>query len=109
VLLPVSSSHISDDRAALAKECMNGVVMNDWCTALPGHGPAAQSLADSIATWKGIQLGAKIGIGVGVATVVTGVIVRYRDGADSGPARPTVVIQQDGGRLQLGLGWALRF
>jgi hypothetical protein len=112
ILVPVSSSHINDDRTALQKECMT-LVVNDSCMALPGHGPAAQSLADSIATWKAIQTGAKVGIGVGAAAIVVGLIVRYRDGADAAAAttaaRPALVFDQKDGQLRPGLAWSFRF
>jgi hypothetical protein len=108
VLIPVSSSQIAADRSDLMKECASPV-MNDSCTALLGHGPAAQSLADSIATWKAISTGAKIGLGVGLVTVAGGLLLRYRDGANAAVARPALVLDQEGGRLLVGLAWASRF
>jgi hypothetical protein len=108
VMIPVSSGRIDNDRAELAKHCMT-LLLNDSCTAKAGEQPAAQSLSDSIATWKAVELGAKIGVGVGLATVVLGIIVRYRDGAEAAPPQATLLLDQQDGRLRLGLAWALRF
>jgi hypothetical protein len=109
ILLPVTSARLESDRSALMKECATPVV-NDQCIAMTDHGPAAQSLADSIASWKAIRIGAMVGIGVGVATVATGLILRYHDGADAAAvARPALVFDHKGGRPRLGLAWTLRF
>jgi hypothetical protein len=108
ILLPVSSSQIESDRANLAKYCAT-TPKDDTCTATAGHGPDAQSLADSIATWKVIQTGAKIGIGVGLVAVAGGLLLRWHDGAEPAPARPALVFDAQSGRLQLGLGWARSF
>jgi len=108
ILLPVSSSQIESDRATLARYC-SMPPQNDTCTANIGDGPMAQSAADSIATWKAIQTGAKIGIGVGVVAVAGGLLLRWRDGAEPARARPALVFDAQSGRLQLGLAWARSF
>jgi len=108
ILLPVSSSQIDSNRNALAKEC-GTPLMNDTCMAMIGHGPAAQSDADAIATWKAIRTGAFVGVGVGLAAVAGGLLLRWHDGAETTGARPALVLDHGGGRLQVGLMWALRF
>jgi uncharacterized membrane protein len=108
ILLPVSSSQIDSDRNALPDKCYT-VVVNDACLANPGQGAAVQSLVDSIATWKAIRTGAYVGLGVGAAAVVGGIILRVHDGAVARTARATLVIDREGGPLQLGLAWTLRF
>ncbi|HEY7371510.1 MAG TPA: hypothetical protein VIF57_04975, partial [Polyangia bacterium] len=105
ILLPVSSSHIQSDRDALPDLCYSPVV-NDACLANPDKGSAAQSLVDSIATWKAIRTGAFVGLGVGLAALAGGIILRVHDGV---AARPTLVLDRQGGRLQMGLAWTLRF
>ncbi len=107
-LLPISGNQIDSDRSALAAECVDRVV-NDACTAKPGHGQAAQDLVDSIATWKGIRTGATVGIGVGLVAVGAGLILRYRDGANAAAAAPTLVFVQESGGLRLGVAWTGRF
>jgi hypothetical protein len=110
VLLPISSGRIESDRRELATHCVDMMIMNDTCTAMLGQGPAAQSLSDSIATWKAIRIGAMVGIGVGLATVGSGLLLRYRDGASATPAaRPSLVLDHERGRVQLGLAWTFRF
>jgi hypothetical protein len=108
-LLPISSGRIDDDRKALANECVDPVV-NDTCMAISGHREAAQSYADSIATWQGLRTGAWVGLGVGLATLGTGLILHHHDqgAAASGP-RPALVVDRDGGRLTLGLAWTFGF
>jgi hypothetical protein len=106
-LIPISGSHIDDNRKALAGECVDAVV-NDTCMAIAGHREAAQSYSDSIATWKAVRTGAWIGVGVGVATIATGLILRTHDRSAAGP-RPALVLDHDGGHLTLGLAWAYRF
>jgi hypothetical protein len=108
VLLPVSAGQIESDRRALADECMT-MLMNDACIAKPGRGPAAQSLSDSIATWKAVQTGAWIGVGVGAAAIAAGAFLRYRDRADAAASRPALVLDQHGGRWVLGLAWRSTF
>jgi len=107
-LIPISSGRIADDREALVNEC-EPPVMNDTCTALNGHKAAAQSLSDSIATWKAVRTGAYIGIGVGVVTAATGLILRNSDQATAATgARPALVIDRDG-HFTAGLAWTYRF
>jgi hypothetical protein len=106
-LIPISSGRIEDDRKALVNECAT-LVMNDTCMALNGHREAAQSLSDSIATWKAVRTGAYVGIGVGLATVATGLILRNADQTAAAGARPALVIDRDG-HFTLGLAWTYRF
>ena len=110
VLWPVSQSRINSERSTLADNCIDPVV-NDACTALPGHGAAGQTASDSIATWKAVRIGAAVGVGVGVVAVAGGLLLRYRDGMDAATAspRPALVLEQEGGRLRLGLAWTLQF
>lgn len=107
-LIPISSGRITDDRTALASECATPV-LNDTCMALNGHREAAQSLSDSIATWKAVRTGAWVGIGVGLATVGAGLILRHSDQTTAAAgARPALVIDRDG-HFTLGLAWTYRF
>jgi len=108
ILLPVSSSQIDTNRGKLMGECAT-VVMNDTCMAIVGHGPAAQSYADSIATWKAIRTGAYVGVGVGLAAVAGGLLLRWHDGSETPAARPALVLDGQGGQLQVGLMWARSF
>jgi hypothetical protein len=108
-LIPVSSGRVDDNRKALASECVDAVV-NDTCMAMAGHRDAAQSYSDAIATWKAVRTGAWVGVGVGLVTAGAGLILRHHDqSAAAGGARPTVVVDRDGGRLTLGLAWTTRF
>jgi hypothetical protein len=73
--VPLASSKIDDHRQDLALNCdqLNG---EDACAhAKPNGQTAAQNAADGIATWKAVRTGAFIGLGVGAAAVVAGVIV----------------------------------
>lgn len=107
-LIPISSGRIDDDRKALVGECATPV-MNDTCMAMIGHREAAQSLSDSIATWKAVRTGAWVGIGVGLTTVAVGLILRHNDqSAAAAGARPALVIDRDG-HFTLGLAWTYRF
>jgi len=106
VMLPVSSARLDTQRAALADKCVD-MLKNDTCTAMIGEGPAAQSLSDSIATWKAIRTGAKVGIGVGAALVAGGLLLRYRDGAAA--PRAALVFDPAGGGMQVGMVWTGRF
>jgi hypothetical protein len=107
-LIPISSGRIEDDRQKLVGECVPPVV-NDTCTAMTGHREQAQSLSDSIATWKAVRTGAWIGVGLGVATVATGLILRNSDQTTAAAAaRPALVIDRDG-HFTLGLAWTCRF
>jgi hypothetical protein len=78
VLVPVSGSRVDSSRTALAGECVD-LVVNDQCLAKPGHREQAQSYADDIATWKNVRTGAWVGVGVGLAAVVAGAVLRLSD------------------------------
>lgn len=107
-LVPISSGRIDDNRKALAGECVDPV-MNDRCMAMIGHQAAAQSYSDSITTWKAVHTGAWVGAGVGLATVVAGLILHSHDQtAAAASGRPAVVVDHDG-HLTLGLAWNYRF
>jgi len=107
-LIPISSGRIADDRQKLVAECVPPVT-NDTCTALNGHREQAQSLSDSIATWKAVRTGAYVGIGVGLVTVATGLILRNSDQTTAAAgARPSLVIDRDG-HFTAGLAWTYRF
>ena len=108
-LIPISSGRIEDDRKALVDECATPV-LNDTCMALNGHREAAQSLSDSIATWKTVRTGAWVGIGVGLATVGAGLILRQQR-PDRGCRRRAPGAGHRPGRRTstLGLAWTYRF
>jgi hypothetical protein len=107
VLLPVSRGQIDDDRAALAAEC-SVLPTGDVCEfAWNGQGAAAQSHEDGIATWKAVRLGAWIGLGVGLATVATGLVLKIRE-PRSMPPMPAL-LPDGAGRAMPALAWSLRF
>ena len=83
VLVPVSGGRVDSSRTALAGECVDAVV-NDQCLAKPGHREQAQSYSDDIATWKNVRTGAWVGVGVGLAAVVAGVVLRLSDAPVAG-------------------------
>jgi hypothetical protein len=108
-LIPISSKRIDDNRDSLAGVCATPV-MNDTCTAMSGRKDEAQSFSDSIATWKAVRTGAWVGVGVGLATVGAGLILRYHDQTPAtASARPSLVVDHDAGHLTLGLAWTYRF
>jgi hypothetical protein len=74
VLVPVASSRIGDHRNDLASNC-DQLSGEDACAhAKPNGQTAAQTAADGIATWKAVRTGAFVGLGVGAATLVAGVV-----------------------------------
>jgi hypothetical protein len=107
VLIPVSGGRIDDDRSALAAECTTPPTGDVCAVAYNGQRAAAQSHEDGIATWKGVRLGAWIGLGVGVATLGTGLVLKLREPA-APPITPALVLDA-GGRPSVALAWRFRF
>jgi hypothetical protein len=107
VLIPVSQGRIDDNRSTLAATC-NAPPVNDVCaTAMNGKQGAAQSSEDAIATWKAARLGAWIGLGVGAAAAVTGLVLKLAEGGT--PHVTALLVPDGGGRPTLAVAWGLRF
>jgi hypothetical protein len=86
VMIPVSSTQITNARADLARDC--AVLSGDGCKNIANGTTQAQvqSEVDAIATWKNVHTGAWIALGAGVVAAITGVsvAVAVRDGGPSG-------------------------
>src|SRR5262249_17957696 len=72
-LVAISQNEIEDRRTTLEQACMT-FSGPDTCKVAKAHAgdqAAAQTAENDIVTWKGVRLGAEIGIGVGAALAVT--------------------------------------
>ena len=107
VFAPVSQGKIDDNRTMLAATC-NAAPVDDVCAiAMNGKRDAAQSSENAIATWKAVRVGAWIGLGVGAAAAVTGVVLKLSGG---GASQVTALVVPDGDRgPTIAVGWRLRF
>jgi hypothetical protein len=107
VLLPISQGRIDDSRSTLAATC-NAPPIDDVCaTAMTGQRNAAQSSEDAIATWKAARIGAWIGLGVGAAVAVTGVLLKVTGGR--APNVTALLVPAADGRPTIAVTWGLRF
>jgi hypothetical protein len=69
----LANSHMNEATEALAGACAIQVDGPDSCQhAKPGQWAAAQSHADSIATWRSVRAVSYVGAGVGLVGIVTG-------------------------------------
>jgi hypothetical protein len=109
VFVAVSQSKIEENRTALMNACMTYSAADTCMYAKQGTDKqeAAQTAANDIVTWKGARLAAEIGLGVGVAVAVSGVVVKLVGGG-APPVTAALMLDRDG-RPALGAAWRLRF
>jgi len=75
ILIPVSNGSINDSRAELEQSCEVRSGLDDCVHPNPGETARAQAAVNDIATWKAVRVGAWVGLGLGVAATVSGVVL----------------------------------
>ena len=108
-LVAISQNEIENRRGTLAQTCMSfsGPDTCGVANARMGDQAAAQTAENDIVTWKGVRLGAEIGVGVGAALAVTGVVLKLV--GSGAPAVSAMVVPDRDGRASFAAAWRIRF